>query len=118
MNKYFKEVITYKALDIKVGTDEIFQPLFERALQSDNQEDIKLRAQVKNVCAPIPLAMNEQLEQITKTLRISKSRFLTLAIASAMEEAKVLIDEIDIDEYQADYLNDLAEQQAKSKEVA
>ena len=98
MNKYFKEVVTLKSLGFKLGNESNHQ-LFERALQSNNPEDIELKARVKNVCTPIPLDMDKRLEEMLGVLGISKARFLYLAIASAMEEAEMLMDEIDIDEY-------------------
>jgi hypothetical protein len=117
MNKYFKEVVTLKALDFKVGQNEMFQPFFEKALKSDNPEDIELKAQVKNVCTAIPLEMNKQLEEIISVLRISKGRFLFLAIASAMEEAKALMAEIDIHEYWVEQAEAMQKQKDDEQEA-
>jgi len=94
MNKYFREVIVKNALDVKHSGQ--ITGLFAEHLLEENP---KLKAQFKNVCAPIPLALNEELESLTKLLGLSKRDFLTMAIASAIDESRVIIEDIDIDEY-------------------
>lgn len=94
MNKYFKEVIIKNALEFKLSG--ALTGNFADSLIENNPS---LKAQFKNVCAPIPFKLNEELENVTGILGLSKRDFLTLAIASAIDEAKALMDEIDIDEY-------------------
>lgn len=108
MNKYFKEVITKNALEFKLSgalTGNIADTLIEN--------NPSLRAQFKNVCAPIPLKLNEELENVTGVLGLSKRDFLTLAIASAIDEAKALMDEIDVTEY----LSEAAQAESKETDV-
>lgn len=94
MNKYFKEVVTHKALDFKLSghfTGHFADSIIE--------ETPSLKSQFKNVCAPIPLALNEELENMLGILNLTKREFFTLAISSAIDEAKAVMDEIDIAEY-------------------
>lgn len=97
MNKYFKEMITKNALERKLSAH--VSGSFADALLD---EVPSLKAQFKNVCAPIPMKLNDELESVTDLLGFSKREFLTLAIASAIDEAKALMVEIDIDEYFVD----------------
>jgi len=94
MNKYFREVLTLKSLEFKVGNNCVPDDIYDKLKDSE-----ELKPLVKNVCAPIPLAMNAKLEEITRLLGISKGRFLTLAIASSIEETNALMTELDITEY-------------------
>jgi hypothetical protein len=94
MNKYFREVIVKNALEVKHSAH--ISGGFADALL---EESPALRAQFKNVCAPIPLELNEKLETVTQLLHLSKRDFLTLAIASAIDETNAMLDDIDIDEY-------------------
>jgi hypothetical protein len=94
MNKYFKEVITKKALEFKLSgylTGSFGDSLIEN--------EPGLKAQFKNVCAPIPLQLNEELENMLGLLQLTKRDFFTMAITSAIDEAKSLMDDIDITEY-------------------
>jgi len=106
MNKFFKEVITSKSLDFKLSgqfTDPLVDSLIEHYPH--------LKTQFKNVCAPIPLALNDELENILAVLELSKGKFLTMAIVSAMDEAKALMEELDITEYR----KELVDESTKSK---
>jgi hypothetical protein len=94
MNKYFKEVITLKSLNFKLSGHSI-SPAYDAVIaQSPN-----LEAQFKNVCAPVPLDLVDDLEKILAILNISKRQFLTLSIESAIDEAKAIMDDINIGEY-------------------
>lgn len=90
MNKYFKETITQKALDVKLS----------HAPFEETPSETASRAFLKNVCTPIPMPMNEELERICVLLGIPKGRFLYLALSSALDEAQELLKEIDVSEYQ------------------
>jgi hypothetical protein len=100
MNKYFREVIVKNALGVK-HLMHISGAFAEQLIEENPQ----FKTQFKNVCAPIPLALNEELENVTGILGLSKRDFLTMAIASAIDEAKVIMDDIDIDEYLADQVD-------------
>lgn len=92
MNKYFKELITLKALDFKLsGGNDLPESIIEASP--------KLKALVKNVCTPIPLEIDQELEGIIHILGIPKRTFLAQAIYSAMDEAKELMKELNITEY-------------------
>ena len=105
MNKYFKEVITKNALEVKLQS--VVSGRFAEAIIEQTPE---LKAQFKNVCAPISLQLNEELEKVTGRLGLSKRDFLTMAIASAIDEAKILMDEIDIDEYLVEQMEAIQKQ--------
>lgn len=108
MNKYFKETITKNALDFK-----LMGQMVGNLPESFIERDPALKAQFKNVCAPIPLKMNEELENVISVLGLSKRDFLTLAISSAIDESKLLMAEIDIYEYHKDI-----QEQVKQDEAA
>jgi hypothetical protein len=93
MNKYFEETIIRKALDVKHAfLDEQIQTQLEAAPKPF----------YKNVCTPIPLHMNEELERVIQLLDISKGRFLYMAIESALDEARDILRRIDVNEYVRD----------------
>ena len=94
MNKYFKEVITAKALSVKLSHQEECE---------ETQQAAAPKAFFRNVCTPIPLPMNEELEKVTGLLGIPKGRFLFLAISSALEEAQELLKNIDVAEYHREF---------------
>lgn len=94
MNKYFQEVLTYRALSFKL-TGHLTGGLLD-SLIDDNPD---LKAQFKNTCVPIPLSLSQDLEEVLSLLRLSKREFLTMAIRSAIDDAKKIMDEVDIFEY-------------------
>ena len=90
MNKHFKEVVTHRALDFKLsGCPGVF-------LEVKEQPEVKF----KNVCAPISLDLNNELENSTGLLNLSKREFLALAIESAIDDAKNVIHEVDVFEHE------------------
>jgi len=95
MNKYFKETITQKALAVKLS----HAPFYE----NPSEGEAAPKQFFKNVCTPIPMPMNEELERVAGLLSIPKGRFLFLALTSALEEANVLLKEIDVSEYQREF---------------
>jgi len=90
MNKYFTEFLTMKALDTKLSLVEQCE---------ETQQAAQQKVIVKNVCTPIFLTLDAQLEKICGTLGISKARFIALAIESSVQEAGALMNSIDITEY-------------------
>lgn len=105
MDKYFKDVITSKALDAKLALVE---------LQAESQHEAAPKAFFKNVCAPISIGLFEEVERVIGVLGISKARFLTLAIASAVYDANQIIADVDVTEYQRDF-NEAVKAQAQSE---
>jgi len=105
MNKYFKETITRKALNVKHSLVDT---------QLETQLEASPKAFFKNVCTPIPLVMNEELEKVIGLLGIPKGRFLYMAIESAIEEAKQIIQDIDVTEYQRGF-NEAVQAQAQDE---
>lgn len=97
MNKYFKEIITHRALSFKLSGH-----LTGSLVDSLIAEKPELAKQFKNVCAPIPLDVAERLEHTLNTLNLTKREFLTQAILSALDETQAIMDEIDITEYMGD----------------
>lgn len=94
MNKHFREIITHKALEFKLSgvlTGSLADDLIASKPELANQ--------FKNVCAPIPLALVERLENTLNTLNLTKREFLTQAVISALDEAEAIMEEIDITEY-------------------
>ncbi len=93
MNKHFREVLTFRALDFKLaGCPGV---ILEGAIPVPETQEPKF----KNVCALIPIELDEELESITGLLSISKRQFLVLAIQSAIEETNKLMDEVDVFEH-------------------
>jgi len=93
MNKHFKEVLTFRALDFKLsGCPGV---LLDGSVPVPESQEPKF----KNVCALIPMDLDQELESITGLLSISKRQFLVLAIQSAIEETNKLMDEVDVFEH-------------------
>lgn len=90
-NKKFDEVVTYKALGFKLsGT--FTSPLMEEILSSN--ENIKKN--FKNVCVPLPMDLNDRLEEILAILNMTKRDFFILAVESALDDADKIIEGLDI----------------------
>lgn len=95
MNQHFKDIVTHGALGFKI--------MKHSALAADAVVDVlanseEMKAQFKNVCAPIHISIDNELEELVSILRMSKREFMTMAITSALSEARAIIDEIDIQE--------------------
>jgi hypothetical protein len=97
MNRHFQEVITHRVLSFKL-TD------VSPASDSIVEDSPTLKAQFKNVCAPIPLELNNELEQVLDILNLSKRVFFTMAISSAITEAKKIMQDFDIFENEGDFI--------------
>lgn len=94
MNKYFREMLTHRALEFKLAGH-----LQGRLVDELIETKPDLAKQFKNVCAPIPLDLVERLENTLNTLNFTKREFLTQAIISALDDAETIMDEVDITEY-------------------
>ena len=97
MNKFFEERITHKALQFKL-MGQLSGRLVD-SLIAENPNAPEIKANFKNVCAPIPLSMNERLESVIGLLDLSKRDFLTMAIASALDDAEAIIGKLNVFEY-------------------
>jgi ABC-type uncharacterized transport system ATPase component len=98
MNKYFKEVVTLKSLEFKLSSQ-----IEGRTTDLIIDSEPSIASQFKNVCAPIPLSLNDELENMLGLLSMSKRQFMTLAIASAIDDARALMNEIDITAYHKEF---------------
>lgn len=105
MNKYFRDMITSKSLQAKLA---LVEP------QAESQHEAAPKAFFKNVCAPISMDLFQELEGVLSVLSISKARFLTLAIASAVDDAKGIMKEVDVTEYLREF-NQAVEAQSQDE---
>lgn len=98
MNKHLTETVTHGALSFKLqgANSGLPDSILESAFDSSSSE---VKAKFKNVCAPIPLSTDEELETMLSLLGLSKRTFIQMAIYSAMEEAQAIMDDIDVAEY-------------------
>jgi hypothetical protein len=101
--------LTYKALGFLHNMDS----LVERALENPSQE-LQEKLKIKNVCAAINGDLVERLENTLGILKMSKREFLESAIIDALDKADAVMDECGVN----DYLEELADHQEKSREVA
>jgi hypothetical protein len=95
MNKHFKNVVTHGALGHKLSKQDTIadkETLVDLLVNSP-----ELKTQFKNVCAPIHISMYDELTRVVSLLKVSKREFLTMAIESALDEAKAIIDEVNVD---------------------
>jgi len=101
MNKYLKEVVTHRALDFKLTG-------FNHGSAGElmTEKLIKESGKYKNVCAQLPEPMIKEFEDTINILGLSKREFITMAIQSSLDEAKQIMDEIDIFEYVAELSED------------
>jgi hypothetical protein len=84
-------------------------------LDSFIEKDSSVVAHFKTVCAPISLQLFERLSTTLDMLDISKRTFIEYAIIAALDQADVVMDQVDIFENQhppADVV-ELADRQLK-----
>jgi hypothetical protein len=86
-----RETLILKALDFKnVHTGASIDGLVDTLLaQNPDQAD----AITKNVCARIPLALAEEMEQLGGLIGLNKREIITMAIVDFLEKAKGVMDE-------------------------
>lgn len=103
-----EQKLTYKALGFILDDSGSFidQALENKVFARDHH--------FKNVCAMISQPLTERLENTLGLLHMSKREFLEAAIIEALDKADLIMEECGVD----DYLEGLAEQQAKTKEIA
>lgn len=105
MNKYLKELITQRALTFKLeGWQSPHQAEF---MESLIEKDPKSAEIFKNVCAPLPVDLAKRLEDTIGLLGLTKRQFLTNAVSSALDDADLIMKELDIFEYENEYQENL-----------
>ena len=86
-----RETLILKALEFKnVHTGASIDGFVDTLLaQNPDQAD----AITKNVCARIPLALAEEMEQLGGLIGLNKREIITMAIVDFLEKAKGVMDE-------------------------
>ena len=86
-----RETLILKALEFKnVHTGSSIGGLVDQLLaQNPDQAD----AITKNVCARIPVALAEEMEQIGGLIGLNKREIITMAIVDFLEKAQGVMDE-------------------------
>jgi hypothetical protein len=110
MNQYFKELVTQRALTFKVGSVSL------EAISGIDQ--ISEKAEVKNVCVPLPIELATELENALNFLQLSKREFLTQAIRSALEDVALIVKDWDIFEYHDEWQAEVNKRQEEKKAVS
>jgi hypothetical protein len=82
------KALQFKALHTHSNGGQIIDHLLE---QNPEQAD----ALTKNVCARIPIALAERMEQMGSTLEMNKREIITLAVIDFLNQAEATITEFD-----------------------
>jgi hypothetical protein len=109
MKSMLERKLTYKALGFLHRTDYFTDLAFENS-SLETQAQFK----IKNVCAALQGDLVQRLEDTLALLGMTKREFLESAIIEALDKADLIMMECGV----TDYLDDLAERQAKEREVA
>lgn len=109
MKSILEKKLTYKALGFLHQNDFLIDAALE-----DPSPELKEKFKIKNVCASLPGVLVIRLENTLSLLGMTKREFLESAIIDALDKADLVMDECGVTEY----LEGLAEHQAKSKEAA
>jgi hypothetical protein len=86
------EFLEYKTLNLKFS-------LMNESLREMILEDSESKETVKNVCAKMPIALVNRLEETVNFLECSKRQFIEYAIIDAIEKARLIVDKLDVAEY-------------------
>ena len=92
MTKDFDEFIQYRALAFKFGNTD-FEGSLDMVLDDGNEAE---KLKIKNVCAKISIQLADELEETCAVLRISKRKFIELAIIEALVRCDSIVKEFDI----------------------
>lgn len=111
INTRLDQKLLQKALNFKYN--ETQELITDQAVEDLSKLDIS-KIKVKNICAYVPLDFADRLETILGILKISKREFVTLALEEAMSKADSVMDDLGV----TAHLEELAEYQSKSIEVA
>jgi len=109
MKTILEKKLTYKALGFLYQNDF----LIDAAMENPSPE-LQAKFKIKNVCAVIPGVLVERLESTLSLLNMTKGEFLTSAIIDALDKADSVMEECGVTEH----LEELADHQAKEREVA
>jgi hypothetical protein len=82
-----------QALKLK-ATVEGTNPTIVEAIINDPENHEILKKDLRNVCALIPVPLFEHLENLCKTLELSKREVVNLALIDFFEKADRIIEEI------------------------
>ena len=94
----FDQYIQYRALNMKANVEG--QAFNSEALDR-MLDDKKVAHNFKTVCAPISIELFDRLTETLGLLDISKRTFIESAIIAALDQADVIIAQVDIFEGQA-----------------
>mgnify|MGYP007125374754 CR=1 FL=1 len=89
-----KELLLYKSLSFKQSAKDCGDTITDHLIDRDHEAVSKL--QLKNVCAKLAPELADRLEQTCSLLSISKRRFIESALIHALDEADLVMKEINI----------------------
>jgi hypothetical protein len=87
------EILTYKALAFKHGSD---QSALMDLVVAQNQDNPALQTVTKNVCAHLSIQLVDRLEGALGVLDMSKRQFIETAIIDALDRFDTIAHEYDI----------------------
>lgn len=87
------EILTYKALAFKHGSD---QSALLDLVVAQNQDNPALQNVTKNVCAHLSIQLVERLEGALGVLDMSKRQFIETAIIDALDRFDAIANDYDI----------------------
>lgn len=97
--KYLTELLTYRALHIKLASSAGSDLFLDRAIEDGNVSD---ELKLKNVCAKLSVQLSDRIDDTVNLLEIRKRRFIEAAIIAALDEADRVIKEVNIFEHLED----------------
>jgi wyosine [tRNA(Phe)-imidazoG37] synthetase (radical SAM superfamily) len=93
----FDQFIQYRALSMKSSVEGLGSA---KIVDSMIEKDAGMAAHFKTVCAPISLQLFDRMTETLAMLDISKRTFIEAAIIAALDQADVIMKEVDIFENQ------------------
>lgn len=87
------EKLLQKALNYKFN--EVHESIVDQAVEDLVKQDIS-KIKVKNICAYVPQAFAERLEDTLALLKMSKREFVTLALLESLDKADQVMEEVGI----------------------
>jgi hypothetical protein len=113
----FDQYIQYRALNMKAHIEG--QAYNSQHLDSLMEKELaQAAAHVKTVCAPISIQLFERMNHTLGLLDISKRTFIEAAIIQALDQADVIMSQVDIFENQYPPADVLADMDQKRKTEA
>jgi hypothetical protein len=89
----FDEVIRLQALKQKEQLSG-HGGIMDRVMDNYLATTPEVPEQMRNICATISIKLFEEVENVCKTLEISKRRFVELALIEACDKAAVIVDDV------------------------